>query len=251
MMNNTKGIARWTALLGLGLAVVAGLVLIIAGPGYRYGWWPLDRGFSMVGYGLLLGLAAISLSVAALMLSWYVVSTRGRIYGLAGLIVALVVAYVPYHWYLLERDSPPIHDIVTDTDRPLAFDRLAAARGAGENSVAYGGADVARLQHEAYPTIAPLISERSPSDAFAAVMEVVSDANWDVANVDTDAMTVEATDRSFWFGLREDIILKVTPAGAGSRIDMRSQSRIRISDAGTNARRVMQVLEALRAQLMH
>ena len=248
-MDKAKGIARWTAILGLGLAVLAGLVLISAGPGYRYGWWPLDSGMALIGYGLLLGLAAISTSVAALMLSWYVVSTRGRIFGLAGVIVALVVAYVPYHWYLLERDSPPIHDIVTDTEHPLAFDKLAAARGVGENSVAYGGADVAQMQHDAYPDIAPLISERSPSEAFAAVMEVVSDSNWEVANVDTGAMTVEATDQSFWFGLKEDIILRVTPAGAGSRIDIRSQSRIRISDAGTNARRVKQVLLALRDQL--
>ena len=248
-MVKTKGIARWTAAFGLGLAIVAGLVLIAAGPGYRVGWWPLDTGFALVTYGLLIGLASISLSVAALMLSWYVVSTRGRIYGLAGVIVALVVAYVPYHWYLLERDSPPIHDIVTDPEHPLAFDKLAATRATHQNSVAYGGTEVAQMQHDAYPDIAPLISEQPASAAFAAVMEVVSDANWDVANVDTDDMTVEATDQSFWFGLKDDIIVKVTSAGAGSRIDMRSQSRIRIGDAGTNARRVRQVLLALKKQL--
>lgn len=244
-----RGTARWTALAGLAIAFIAGVVLIIAGPGYRMGWWPLDTGFALLSVGLMTGLAAISISVIALMLSWYSASTRGRLYALAGVIVALVVIYVPYHWRTLALESPAIHDIATDPDHPLAFKTLAAARGPDQNSIAYGGAKVADMQRQNFPAVAPLISEQPPKAVFSAVMALVANAGWDVASIDANSMTIEATAQTFWFGFKDDIIIKVTPQGAGSRVDMRSQSRIGRGDAGTNARRVEQFLTALKKKL--
>jgi uncharacterized protein (DUF1499 family) len=48
-------------------------------------------------------------------------------------------------------------------------------------------------------------------------------------------------------GFTDDIVVRVTPAGAGSRIDLRSSSRYGRSDFGVNAARIRAYLTALRA----
>jgi len=237
------------AILALTVAVLAGIVLLLSGPGYRLGWWPLSLAYGFLSYGLLAGLAALSLGVIALLVSWQAGSVRGRNFALVGVTVALVVAYVPFYWRTLAVQSAPLHDITTDLDHPPAFHALAGLRLPQENDIAYGGEEVARLQEEAYPEIGPLISEKEPDEVFTAVMKVLGDTNWEIASIDTETREVEATDRTFWFGFRDDVIIRVTPQGGGSRVDMRSQSRISKVDAGSNARRVQQFLDAVRQEL--
>ena len=48
-------------------------------------------------------------------------------------------------------------------------------------------------------------------------------------------------------GFTDDVVVRVTPAGAGSRIDLRSSSRYGRSDFGVNATRIRAYLTALRA----
>ena len=56
---------------------------------------------------------------------------------------------------------------------------------------------------------------------------------------------IEAIDTTFWFGFEDDIVIRVTPAGDHARIDIRSLSRVGVSDAGTNARRIRAYLSML------
>jgi uncharacterized protein (DUF1499 family) len=77
---------------------------------------------------------------------------------------------------------------------------------------------------------------------------VARDLGWTVVAVDSAAGRLEATDRTRWFGFYDDVVVRVAPAaGGGSRIDVRSLSRVGGSDVGTNAARVRRVLRALRA----
>jgi uncharacterized protein (DUF1499 family) len=39
-------------------------------------------------------------------------------------------------------------------------------------------------------------------------------------------------------GFKDDIVIRVSPAGTGSRIDVRSESRLGEGDLGKNARRI-------------
>ena len=57
---------------------------------------------------------------------------------------------------------------------------------------------------------------------------------------------MEATDRTAWFGFYDDVVVRVTPAEGGSRVDVRSLSRVGGSDVGTNARRIRDYLARLR-----
>ena len=58
---------------------------------------------------------------------------------------------------------------------------------------------------------------------------------------------LEATARTRWFGFRDDVVVRVRPDGAGSRVDVRSVSRVGRSDLGTNARRIRGFMDALRS----
>jgi uncharacterized protein (DUF1499 family) len=56
---------------------------------------------------------------------------------------------------------------------------------------------------------------------------------------------IEATDTTFWFGFKDDIVVRIAATGHGSRLDVRSVSRVGVSDIGTNARRIRKFLKEL------
>ena len=59
---------------------------------------------------------------------------------------------------------------------------------------------------------------------------------------------IEASVTTPFFGFIDDVVIRVTPDGAGSRVDVRSVSRIGGSDIGANARRIRSYLDKLRAR---
>jgi len=70
---------------------------------------------------------------------------------------------------------------------------------------------------------------------------------WTIVNADDAAGRIEASDRSRWFGFTDDIVIRITASGSGSRIDLRSSSRVGRSDFGVNAARIESYISALRA----
>ena len=44
-------------------------------------------------------------------------------------------------------------------------------------------------------------------------------------------------------GFRDDVVIRVSAAGAGTRVDMRSASRYGLSDFGANAARIRSLLD--------
>jgi uncharacterized protein (DUF1499 family) len=61
---------------------------------------------------------------------------------------------------------------------------------------------------------------------------------WEVISSDSAEGRIEATATTFWFGFTDDVVVRITPTDGGSRIDVRSVSRVGRSDVGTNARRI-------------
>jgi uncharacterized protein (DUF1499 family) len=47
------------------------------------------------------------------------------------------------------------------------------------------------------------------------------------------------------FGFKDNIVIRVTANGSGSRVDVRSLSRIGSSDVGTNAKRIRAFMRRL------
>jgi uncharacterized protein (DUF1499 family) len=55
-------------------------------------------------------------------------------------------------------------------------------------------------------------------------------------------------DTTFWFSFKDDVLIRLRPADGGSRVDVRSLSRVGGGDVGTNAKRIRADLDALRAE---
>jgi uncharacterized protein (DUF1499 family) len=87
-----------------------------------------------------------------------------------------------------------------------------------------------------------------PPQAFDRALASVREMGWDLVAADAAAGRIEATDTTFWFGFKDDVVIRVRPADGGSRIDVRSVSRIGVGDAGTNAKRIGAYLDALRVE---
>ncbi len=72
---------------------------------------------------------------------------------------------------------------------------------------------------------------------------------WKPVAVVAEAGRIEATDTTWLFGFADDIVVRVAADGAaGSRIDVRSKSRIGSSDLGVNAARIRRFLRQLAAE---
>jgi len=49
---------------------------------------------------------------------------------------------------------------------------------------------------------------------------------------------IEATDETLWWGFKDDVVIRIQAEGAGSKLDIRSMSRVGKSDIGKNAERI-------------
>lgn len=240
----------WTRLL-LVSAIIA-VVLLAAGPlGYKFGASPLAP--SLI--SLLLSLAgAVIVFVASLIM--VIVAHRGGLERNRNLLlvtmgICLVPMVVMGPQIATARSVPPIHDITTDTDDPPAFVEIVSLRANAPNDLEYGSemepaAKLARLQQEAYPDIETLESDLGVAEAVARAEAVLSDLGMEVVNVDAEQGIVEAVDTTFWFGFKDDVVVRVRPSASGSIVDIRSVSRVGQSDVGKNASRIRSILAAFR-----
>jgi hypothetical protein len=235
--------ARKPAHFALLLGVIAALLLLAAGPGTRFELWDYRSGFQLMRWAAFAGLAAAALATVMLLIP------RTRRAGPVALVVALAlglgVAFVPWNALRQARALPPIHDISTDTQRPPEFVALLPLRAAAPNPAAYGGPDVARAQIGAYLDLRTHRMAAAPADAFRRALQAARDLGWEIVAADAAAGRIEATDTTFWFGFKDDVVIRVEADGAGSRVDVRSVSRVGVSDVGANARRIRAYLRVL------
>ncbi len=242
-------VARTLAGLGLALAILAGLALLVAGPGYRFGLWPLGTGFAILSYAAYAGIGAAVAAAAALLCALAGGQRRVVAPALAGLLIGLIVAGLPWSHSRAARAAPPIHDITTDPDDPPAFDAILPLRADARNPATYGGPEVAAQQRRAYPDIRPLVVDLPTDRAFDLALAAARTLGWRIVASAPQRRRIEASDQTFWFGFTDDIVVRVSPEGAGSRIDIRSTSRVGKGDTGTNAARVRAYLDQLRREL--
>ena len=114
------------------------------------------------------------------------------------------------------------------------------------NPVAYGGPEIAAEQKKAYPDIKPAVLGAPPAQAFDRALDAAKKQGWEIVAAVPAEGRIEATDTTRWFGFKDDVVVRVRPEGAGSRVDVRSVSRVGRGDVGTNARRIRGFLDALR-----
>lgn len=230
--------------LCLVLALIAAGLLLIAGPGTRFDWWAFPTGFTMMRYAAFGALGAAALALVLLAIPR---TRRGQAGVLvAGLVIALVTAWIPWQGLQKARSVPPIHDITTDTGNPPAFEAVLETRGDDANPVDYADPEVPRQQREAYPDIQPLDTGLPPAEAFAHALTAAESMGWEIVTTDPARGRIEATATTFWFGFRDDVVVRISAMDAGSRVDVRSTSRVGRSDVGANAERIRDYLAEFR-----
>jgi uncharacterized protein (DUF1499 family) len=252
-------LARYVPRLGFALAVLSALMLAAAPIGWRTGMWHFRTAFwNVMEPAFFVGVGAFVVSLIAFFW-WSALGKSGRIMAVAGVLAGAALIYYPLQFYakvfplpiINNTPLPRIHDITTDTANPPGFQATVAAREAEQgNSLAYGGADLAKQQQAGYPDIVPLKSALAPDEAYKRALETAqSMSSWTVVKGDPAARTVEGSERTMFMGFTDDFVIRVSADGAGSRVDMRSVSRQGISDFGVNAKRIRGYLEALKRKL--
>ncbi len=79
-------------------------------------------------------------------------------------------------------------------------------------------------------------------------MNAAQASGWEIVAAAPLQYRVEATARTLMFGFKDDVVIRITPAENGSRIDVRSVSRVGRSDLGANAKRIRKFLKSLEEQ---
>ncbi len=232
---------------GFGIAVLAGLAALFAGLGTRWGWWDYRTGFLILRSGAWGGLAATAISLFAIVTALRNRQRRAIVFAIHGAIIGALVFGVPGYLVAEGRKVPPIHDITTDTEHPPAFVAVLPLRKDAPNTTEYAGAALAAQQKAAYPDIAPMTLPMPPRAAFELALNLARAAGWEIVAAVPEENRIEATATTDWFGFKDDIVVRIAPEGAGSRIDMRSVSRVGRSDLGVNARRIREFLRPLAA----
>jgi uncharacterized protein (DUF1499 family) len=229
--------------LAAGSVAVAGLLLFgLAGPMHWMGL-PLERALTLVRWSAYVALLGAALSAGA---GWWARRTGRRgplaVSALAVLLGVLSSA-VSYGWQRSAWNAPPVFDVSTDLENPPEFEALVERRQNSQLLSRTRAVDLLQRQH--YPDLAPLVLSEPAPVIFERARLVADNLGWTIVASDPEAGRIEATETTRWFGFTDDIVVRVTPWGAGARVDVRSAARSGGRDAGTNARRVRRFLAAL------
>jgi uncharacterized protein (DUF1499 family) len=231
--------------LAMAFAVAAFIMLIASGPGTRMGLWPWQAGLALLQWAAYTGLAAAAVALVLILLM-AVPRWRARPWvPIVALCLALAAAAPPIILLKKAEAVPPIHDVTTDPFDPPAFQALLAERQKSPNGAAYGGLAIAKQQQKAYPEIRTVVLKDAPDKAMQRAIDAARSSGWAIVSTDAPSGRIEATATTTWFGFKDDIVVRIRPEGSGSRVDVRSVSRVGESDIGANASRVKEFLGRL------
>jgi len=231
----------WSRAILIG-AVVAVALLPIGALGTRLGLWSFSIGLLLLAAGAVLAAIGLVCGIAGIVAAHRrnLGDSKPGVY-LGTALCALVLAFMAVQF---NRAStvPPIHNISTDVADPPQFQVMADLRGSDTNPLDYDAERLAPLQQGAYPHVKPVSTHLPPAEALDRSVDVLRDMGLDIVNVDREAGLVEATATTLWFGFKDDVVVRVRPTESGSVVDLRSVSRVGMSDLGANADRIHQFI---------
>lgn len=240
----------WIALL---LSIGAVVLALFAALGSGWGLWHFQAGFEILRWAFYAAVAGAVLAISA----WFM-SRRGEgtltVVNIIALVVALIFIGYLLNMVRISRSVPPIHDVTTNLDAVPRFFRLSLRE---DNFAMVPAQDDPRLMRMSHvdrwralheQSYGDLRTIRVPWDVPGTIKRAESlarERGWEVASADPRGV-LEATDTSTFFRFKDDVVLRAVPNPAGgSNVDMRSVSRVGVSDLGVNARRIREFLADL------
>ena len=240
MMEEVKTSTR--ALL---VSAVVLLIILVTGPlGYKFSIVPLQPSLVSLLIAVAGGALVFLIGLVYLVIAMRSDLGRNRNLVIVSMILGLVPVGIIGPQMAAAGDVPPIHDITTDTANPPAFVAIVPLRENAPNGYEYGVTEawpaekLGATTMEAYPDLKPIESDLSVADAVDRTEDALRAMGLEIVAVDKEAGLVEATATTFWFGFKDDMVVRIVGNGEGSRIDLRSMSRVGQSDVGANAARI-------------
>ena len=254
----------------LGFASLLSLFLVIVGAlSFRLGLLPFDISFTAF------GLALVACAMLALTAGALIARRLARKQPVGKLPLWLTLSLLPVVLVfqqvgLAGFQAPPIHDISTDLIQPPVFVFAQAERGPGDNTLEHGGEALSEQQRAGYPRLAPLALSASKAEVWAGVKAVISANHWRVLGEDEKLGHIEVAATTPLMAFTDDILIRIKTDAVGERIahstenntgkekalatagiivDVRSVSRVGVSDLGANAARIEAFFKALQATL--
>src|SRR3954469_13354461 len=239
-----SSLASWARNLAV-FSVVAVLVSIMI---VRFGFLEIKPALATFFGALACAGLSILVGLAAFAAIWQN-GSRGMSRILLAMLIDVAILAWPAYLAYQYRKLPPIHDITTDPIDPPRFEALARLRGGeGANPAVYAGLYSAELQRATWPDIEPVDLDVPVQRAYEITLQLVNRRKWLVIadrprQLPGRIGRIEAVARTPVMGFREDVSIRITPDGEGSRVDIRSSSRYFESDLGSNASRVTKLIE--------
>ena len=231
----------WARRLAIFSIPVVLLAIIIA----RAGSFDVQPALVTFGAGLALAVLAILLAIAALVVIW-IDGRAGAGSAFAAIAISLLLLAYPAYLGTKAYRLPNINDITTDPNDPPRLEAAQRLRTRAANSTAYPGPAVYQKQTAAYPDVAPLSLDVPPQVAYDTAYSIVTKRKWAIVDARPPQANregiIQAVARTPIMGFRDDVVLRVRAAGAGSRVDARSASRYGFHDFGANATRLINLL---------
>ena len=246
-MKERSDFARWSfkhAYLSIIIAAIAVL-------GYRYGAMNYQIALIVLVGAAAMGMMAVLSAVVSILGIITAVDTKvsGMLFALTGLILGLAVVAPFFLTIQAGYNVPRIHDITTDILNPPKFTAIRTVRTTEHNSLdRKTPANLAELQQAGYPNLGSMQTDKDSSEVFEDAVALVKARGWEIIDISPTKGTIEAVDTTKIMGFKDDIVIRVSNKADKTIVDMRSASRIGISDMGTNAARIKAFLHDLNSE---
>lgn len=230
-------------------------VALVAAVGTGREVWDYRTGLSLLRYAFFAGALGVVVALVAALVARRAEPRLALLSLLALLVAGAFVAFVA-NQVRIARSVPAIHDISTNLDDWPRFYRLTVRPDNLESVPDLGRRDLAALpprerwkaiHREHYGDIATIRVPWDVAETVRRARALAEERGWEVVTTDERRGIVEAVDTSFFFRFKDNVVVRVRPDsdGSGSMVDMRSISRVGVSDVGVNARRVRSFLADL------
>jgi hypothetical protein len=237
---------------------VGALLVAVSGPLNRF----TSIGFQLALLLLVAGVVLLLVGALLAIVGFLVALAKGSPVSKGSVALAIVVALglLGYllTWLRAGMGVPPIHEISTDLASPPPFVAVLPLRqqtGAvnppeyvAEIGGRNGKTNVPEAQRKSFPDIQPaILLGVAPAAAFARAEAAVRQLGWEVVASVPEEGRIEATDTTRFFAFKDDVVIRLRAEGGGTRIDVRSKSRVGVGDVGANAARVRKFLALVKA----
>jgi hypothetical protein len=236
----TGGTGNWTWRIAR-TTLVAALLVVLAGPLMAWG---------LIGWQAGLGLfvmAALLAGLGAVFCLYSLFRRRGSLGVALAAAAGIAAAVVPIAVVANARAYPPINDITTDPANPPAFAAITSQMRGPDAAPLLYDRRFAAIQAKGYPALAGVVLPAAPATVFDKALVTAKLVGWTIIASDAGAGRIEATATLPWWGFKDDIVVRLTPEGEGTRVDLRSKSRVGQGDLGVNAKRINDFLHRLQA----